>query len=94
MSGPTWKNEQDRQILAEVYRAFATRFDSNKNPTEYQQWFRGAGIVEQHPVKMTRTLVINCNYKPLLMMKEVLALAEKHSLALFLQEVDQSGNPK
>lgn len=93
-AGPVWKNEQDRQILAEVYRAFATKFDENHNPVAYQQWFRGAGIVENHPAKMARTLLINCNYRPLLLMKEVLALAEKHGLALFLQEVDEMGNPK
>lgn len=93
-TGPVWKNEQERQILAEVYRSFATQFDGQKNPTAYQQWFRGAGIVENHPVKMTRTLVINCNYKPVLLMKEVMLLAEKHGLALYLQEVDPDGNPK
>jgi hypothetical protein len=92
--GPVWKNEQERQILAEVYRSFATSFDSNRNPTSYQEWFRGAGIVDNHPVKMTKTLVINCNYRPLLMMKEVLGLAEKYGLALFLQEVNSNGNPK
>lgn len=92
--GPKWKNEEERRILAEVYRSFATSFDGNKNPTAYQSWFRGAGIVENHPVKMAKTLVINCNYKPLLFMKEVLAVAEKFGLALYLQEVDQSGQPK
>jgi len=92
--GPVWKNEVERKILAEVYRSFATAFDGNKNPTAYQEWFRGAKIVEAHPVKMARTLVINCNYRPLLMLKEVLALAEKHGLAVYLQEVDQDGNPR
>ena len=53
-NGPMWKNEQDRQILAEVYRSFATAFDGNNNPTAYQSWFRGAGIVENHPMKMLR----------------------------------------
>jgi hypothetical protein len=80
--------------LAEVYRSFATAFDGQRNPTAYQEWFRGAGIIDNHPSTSARTLVINCNYKPLLMMKEVLGLAEKHRLALFLQEVDPSGNPK
>lgn len=93
-SGPVWKNETDRQILAEVYRSFATSFDGQGNPQAYQQWFRGAGIVERHPVKMARTLQINCNYKPILMMKEVIAIAEKYGLELFLQEVDPDGNPK
>lgn len=92
--GPIWRNESDRQILAEIYRSFATKFDSNKNPTVYQEWFRGAGIVEKHPEKGCRTLVVNCNYKPLLMMKEILALAEKYKLALLIQEVDYDGNPK
>jgi len=45
INGPTWKNEKDRQILAEVYKTFATRLDNNGNPTAYQEWFRGAGIV-------------------------------------------------
>lgn len=91
--GPVWRNEQERQILAEVYRSFGTKFDPDGNPTHYQEWFRGAGIIENHPVKMSRTLQINCNYKPLLMMKDVIALAEKYGLDLFLQEVDPAGNP-
>lgn len=91
--GPIWRNEQERQILAEVYKSFATRRDSTGIPISYQEWFRGAGIVDRHPVKMTKTLVINCNYKPRLMMKEVMAIAEKHGLALYLQEVDTNGNP-
>lgn len=93
-TGPVWKSEGDRQILAEVYRSFATKFDGSGNPTAYQEWFRGAGIVEKHNVKMARTLEINCNYRPLLMMKEVLAIAEKYGLELFLREVDAAGNPK
>lgn len=92
-SGPVWKNEQDRKILAEVYRSFATRFDGNGNPTAYQEWFRGAGIVENHPVKMARTIQINCNYRPLLLMKEVRSLAEKYGLEVYLQEVDADGKP-
>lgn len=90
-TGPVWKNEEDRKVLAEVYRAFATRFDAQGNPTTYQEWFRGAGIVD-YPDK--RSLVINCNYKPLLMMKEVLALTTKYNLELFLREIDSNGNPK
>jgi len=93
-TGPVWKNEEDRKILAEVYKAFATRFDGNGNPTAYQEWFRGAGIVENHPSKMARTLVLNCNYRPLLMMKEVMALAQTHGIAVFLQEVDANGKPR
>jgi antibiotic biosynthesis monooxygenase (ABM) superfamily enzyme len=93
-NGPMWKNEQDRQILAEVYRSFATAFDGNNNPTAYQSWFRGAGIVENHPMKMARTLVINCNYRPLLLMKEILSVASKLNIEVFLQEVDEMGNPK
>ncbi len=92
--GPVWKNEEDRKILAEVYRSFATAFDGNGNPTAYQSWFRGAGIVDLHPAKMARTLVINCNYRPLLLMKEVMALAGRLGLEFYLQEVDQLGNPK
>lgn len=91
---PIWKNETDRQILASVYKSFATRVDGQGNPTSYQEWFRGAGIVENHPAKMGRTLLINCNYRPLLMMKEILAIAEKHGLMMILQEVDANGNPK
>lgn len=93
-TGPHWKNEEDRKILAEVYRAFATAFDGNRNPTAYQEWFRGAGIVENHPVKMCRTLQINCNYRPLLLIKEIYTLANKYSLDVYLQEVDSDGNPK
>jgi len=94
INGPTWKNEKDRQILAEVYKTFATRLDNNGNPTAYQEWFRGAGIVEYHPIKTTRTLQINCNYKPLLFMKEILSLTQKYGLELFIQEVDPDGKPK
>lgn len=98
MAGPVWKNEQERQILAEVYRSFATSFDNGNrvtgNPVAYQEWFRGAGIVENHPVKMTKTLVITCNYRPFLLLKEVQALADKYGLALYLQEVDSNGNPR
>lgn len=92
--GPVWRNEEERRVLAEVYRSFATRFDGNRNPTAYQEWFRGAGILENHPKTGGRTLVINCNYKPLLMMKEVLSIATKHNLLLYVQEVDYDGNPK
>ena len=92
--GPVWKNEADRQVLAEVYRSFATSFDGNKNPTAYQSWFRGAGIVDSHPMKTGRTIVINCNYKPLLLMKEIMSLAGKFNLEVYLQEVDELGNPK
>lgn len=91
--GPTWRNEQERQILAEVYKSFATKKDGNGVPIAFAEWFRGAGIVDRHPVKMAKTLVINCNYKPRLMMKEVMGLAEKYGLALYLQEVDSNGNP-
>ena len=89
-----YKNEEERRIVADIYRSFGTAFDRDGNPTEYQQWFRAAGIVEKHPVKMCRTIQINCNYKPLLMMKEVMAIADRHGLPVFLQEVDANGYPK
>jgi hypothetical protein len=89
-----WKNDEERKIVAEVYKAFATGFDSQGNPTSYQSWFRRAGIVDNHPVKMAKTLQIDCNYRPLLLMKEVLSIAEKHGLSLYIQEVDADGNPK
>ena len=92
--GPVWRNEQERQILAEVYRSFATKFDGQRNPVAYQEWFRGAGLIQQHPDDVAKTLVVNCNYRPLLMMKEVLALSEKFGLKLLVQEVDGNGNPK
>ena len=91
--GPVWKNEQERQILAEVYKSFATKF-SGGQPVAYQEWFRGAGIVENHPVRLTKTLVINCNYRPFLLMKEVQGIADKFGLALYLQEVEPDGTPK
>lgn len=94
MSGPVWKNEEDRKILEEVYRTFATRLDAKGNPVAYQEWFRGAGIVYDHPVKMAKTLEVNCNYRPVLIMKELRTLADKHGLELYLQEVDVNGNPK
>ena len=92
-TGPTWRNDKERQILAEVYRSFATAFDANKNPTAYQQWFRGAGIIDGDASNPQQVLVINCNYRPFLVMKEVLGLAERHGLKLKLQEVDKDGNP-
>ncbi len=92
--GPVWRNEEERQILSEVYRAFATRIDpTTKTPLAYQEWFRGAGILPPTPTQTKRTLRINCNYRPLLMMKEVMALAEKFDMVLHLQEVDADGNP-
>lgn len=92
-SGPVWRNEEERQVLAEVYKAFATRFDpSTRNPISYQEWFRGAGILPPTPTQQKRTLVINCNYRPLLMMKEVMGLAEKFDMVLELREVDPDGN--
>jgi hypothetical protein len=94
MAQPLQIKPQDRPIIAEVYRAFATAFDGNGNPTAYQQWFRSAGIVENHPVKMAKTLVIRCNFRPLLLMKEVQTIAMKHNLELYLEEVDANGNPK
>ena len=93
--GPVWRNEEERQVLAEVYKAFATRFDpATRNPIAYQEWFRGAGILPPTPTQEKKTLVVNCNYKPLLMMKEVMALAEKFNLVLQLREIDENGNPK
>lgn len=89
-----YKNEEERQIVAEVYKSFATAFDGNGNPTAYQQWFRSAGIVENHPIKMAKTLQINCNFRPLLIMKEVQTIAEKYGLQLYFQEVDANGNAK
>jgi hypothetical protein len=94
MAGPVWRNEQERQILAEVYKSFATKFDSQRNPIAYQEWFRGAGIIQKNSQDQKMTLIVNCNYKPLLVMKEVLALAEKHGLLLELREVDPEGKPK
>lgn len=91
-NGPVWKNEEERQILAEVYKSFATGFDENGNPNAYQAWFRGAGIVENHPKMMAKTLVLTCNYKPLLLMKEVQTVAQKFKLQVYLQEVDKAGN--
>jgi len=85
--------EVEKRILAEVYKAFATEFDGNGNATAYQQWFRSASIVENHPSKMATTLQINCNYKPLLIMKELQTLAQRFNLELYVQEVDQNGNP-
>ena len=94
MAQPLQIRPEDRPIIAEVYRAFATAFDGNGNPTAYQQWFRSAGIVENHPVKMSKTLVIRCNFKPLLLMKEIQSIALKHNLDVYLEEVDAAGNPK
>ena len=85
--------EKERKILQEVYKAFATDFDGNGNPTAYQQWFRSASIVERHPVKMATTLQINCNYRPLLIMKEIQMLSQRFGLELYVQEVDQNGKP-
>jgi|ERR1044072_3528891 hypothetical protein len=92
--GPKWKDEKERLILQDVYKAFASRIDSTGTPIEFQEWFRGAGIVENHPIQMARTLEINVNYRPIFMMKEIIALAEKHGLALYLREVDSEGKPK
>jgi hypothetical protein len=92
--GPTWKNDEERKILAEVYQSFATKTDPQTGfPVAFQEWFRGAGIVDSHPSTQQRTLVINCNYRPFLMMKDIIALSDKFGIKLFLQEVDSNGKP-
>jgi hypothetical protein len=88
-----YKTEEERQIVAEIYKTFATDFDGNGFPIAYQQWFRGAGFVDNHPVKMTKTLQINCNFKPLLILKDIMGIETKYGYPVFLQEVDKDGTP-
>lgn len=83
--GATWKNEEERVILAEVYKTFAAEVDSNGVPTRYQEWFRGAGIVENHPTKMCRALVINANYFPAVEQQKIIALSQKYNLPYVLE---------
>lgn len=84
-NGPTWKNEADRIILADVYRTFAVEVDENKMPVRYQEWFRGAGIVDNHPTKLGRTLVINVNYFPAVEQQKILELSQKHNIQYHLE---------
>ena len=82
MPGPTWRDEKERLITESCYKTFGP-----------QQWFRGAQIYPDHPVKLGLTLEIAVNYRPVLMMKELLSFADKYGMMLFIKEVDNQGNP-
>ena len=65
------KGKEHRRILGEFY-------DINKN----KQWFNRAELVELHPTHMKPTLVIICDYNPVLEMKEILQFTGTYNLAL------------
>jgi hypothetical protein len=65
------KGKEYRRILGEFY-------DINKN----KQWFNRAEFVELHPTHMKPTLVIICDYAPVLEMKEILQFTANYNLAL------------
>lgn len=64
-------SNEHRRILGEFY-------DINKN----KQWFHRAELVDNHPTHMRATLVIYCNYNPVLEMKEILPFVAKYQLGM------------
>lgn len=69
-------NEQDRQILAEFIKTYAT-----------QQWLRGANIIENHPTTFRKTLEVAVNYRPLNEMVQIRSFVHKHGLAIEFVQV-------
>ena len=63
--------QEDKLALGEFYNIFST-----------MQWFERAEIIDNHPIKMKKTLEVLVRYKPLLEAKELLTFTAKHNLAL------------
>jgi hypothetical protein len=65
--------ESDKKILRDFLEKFSTR-----------QWLLEGGvmIVENHPSRLCRTLVIDVLYDPLVERKELYAFAQPHNLAV------------
>lgn len=84
-----YRNEQERRILKYVYDNF-----------HMYNWFRGAGIVDIHPLtkEEKKVLVINCNFKPFLdffNIKKILEPIEiQERMEIYWREVDENGNDK
>jgi hypothetical protein len=71
-------SESDRSILREFIQTYASH-----------EWLRGANIIENHPLKMRKTLEIAVNYKPMYEMNKILEFSDKHKLALHMFEVKE-----
>ena len=69
-------NEQDRQILAEFIKTYATH-----------QWLRGANIIENHPTTFRKTLEVHVNYRPLNEMVQIRSFVHRHGLAIEFVQV-------
>ena len=77
---PRWSNEAGKKIVEELYRAFATDFSREGVPTAYQQWFNGASVVPNHPIKMTTAIEIQANYYPAAELNRLVEIATKHGM--------------
>ena len=64
-------NPHDRKLLGDFYDTFCNT-----------QWFRGAYIVEKHPTHMRKTLVVECEYKPIAAMKDILMVTQPLNISL------------
>lgn len=64
------EKQEHKRILGEFY-------DYNKN----KQWFYRAELVEMHPTHMKPTIVIYCNYNPVLEMKDILQFCNNYNIA-------------
>ena len=77
---PRWTNEEDKKIVEEVYRRFATEFNREGIPTAYQQWFNGAAVIPDHPVKLCKTIEIQANYYPAAELNSVVEISMKYGI--------------
>lgn len=82
---PRWTNDKDKAIVEEAYRSFAVDFDRNGIPVAYQQWFNGASVIPNHPVKLGRTLEIQANYYPAAELNTLANLAAKHGIKYHIE---------
>ena len=83
---PRWTNDKDKAIVEEVYRAFAVDFDRVTGvPKAYQQWFNGASVIPNHPVKMTKAIEVQANFYPAAEINTLATLAQKHGLPYHIE---------
>jgi len=77
---PRWTNDKDKAIVEDIYRTFAVSFDHNNIPTSYQQWFNGAAVIPNHPVKLGKCIEIQANYYPAAEINSVANISAKYGL--------------
>ena len=82
---PRWTNDADKAIVEDIYRAFAVDFDRNHVPVAYQQWFNGAAVVPNHPVKLTKAIDIQANYYPSAEINTLSTIAMKYGLPYHIE---------